>query len=107
MRAYGNGFTIVAAMRGIELPDPNRRLQIPGPRTSASTTAPATAPATLPTPTPTTTPTQDRYLPDGRAGRPCEGCGLPVTTDYVARTGRARHGCCPPAATTTHVGSPA
>lgn len=30
--------------------------------------------------------------PPPPAAAPCEVCGLTVTADYIARTGRARHG---------------
>jgi len=91
MRAYGTGFTVVAASRGIELPDPDA----PAVRPPAKPAAPArrtwAGRPVLPAPRP---PIEDVPAPPAplTGPQPCEVCGLLVSAEYIARTGAARHG---------------
>lgn len=50
-------------------------------------------PAPQPEPEPEPVVTAPEPAPPAPSGpQPCEACGIPVSADYIARTGRARHG---------------
>lgn len=84
-RTYGNCGPVVAATRGIELPRPSTpRLDIEAIRARATTKAAQVA-----------EPVDVDQAPEIPAGPVvCDGCGVLVAAQYVARTGKTRHKPC-------------